>query len=58
MLQAADLGLSPDSYRQFAKTQINYALGDGGRSFVCGFGNNLPTHPHHASRYVSLLRSH
>jgi len=49
MLQAADLGLNPDSYRQFARTQIDYALGDGGRSFVCGFGNNPPTHAHHRS---------
>jgi len=58
MLQAADLGLIPDSYRQFAKTQIDCAMGDGGRSFVCAFGNNTPTQPHHASRYVSHLRSH
>jgi hypothetical protein len=50
VLQAADLGLSPDRYRQFAKTQIDYALGDGGRSYVCGFGNNPPTRPHHRSR--------
>nr|AFD33365.1 endoglucanase [Macrotermes barneyi] len=49
ILQAADLGISADSYRQFAKTQIDYALGDGGRSFVVGFGNNPPTHPHHGS---------
>lgn len=49
MLQAADLGLSPASYRQFARTQIDYALGDGGRSFVCGFGSNPPTQPHHRS---------
>nr|AGP76427.1 endo-beta-1,4-glucanase 1 [Rhynchotermes bulbinasus] len=49
MLQAADLGLTPSSYRQFAQTQIDYALGDGGRSFVCGFGSNPPTHPHHRS---------
>jgi len=29
VLQAADLGLSPHSYRQNAKTQIDYALGEG-----------------------------
>nr|AGP76413.1 endo-beta-1,4-glucanase 2 [Microtermes pallidus] len=49
ILQAADLGLSADTYRQFAAKQIDYALGDGGRSKVVGFGNNPPTHPHHAS---------
>jgi hypothetical protein len=58
MLQAADLGLSASSYRQFAKKQIDYALGDAGRSFVCGFGYNPPVRPHHASRQVSLLESH
>nr|AGP76425.1 endo-beta-1,4-glucanase 2 [Pericapritermes sp. PpEG2] len=49
MLQAAGLGLNPTQYCQFAKTQIDYILGDAGRSFVCGFGNNPPTHPHHRS---------
>jgi len=49
ILEAADLGLNPDSYRQFAQTQIDYALGDGGRSFVCGFGSNPPARPHHRS---------
>nr|AAK12339.1 cellulase [Coptotermes acinaciformis] len=49
ILQAADLGISADSYRQFAKKQIDYALGDGGRSYVVGFGDNPPTHPHHRS---------
>ena len=32
---------------QFAKSQVDYALGSGGRSFVVGYGNNPPTHPHH-----------
>jgi len=50
MLQAADLGLNPTSYRQFARSQIDYALGNGGRSFVVGFGNNPPVRPHHRSR--------
>nr|AGP76409.1 endo-beta-1,4-glucanase 2 [Hospitalitermes bicolor] len=49
MLEAADLGLSASSYRQFAQTQIDYILGDAGRSFVCGFGSNPPTRPHHRS---------
>nr|AGP76418.1 endo-beta-1,4-glucanase [Nasutitermes sp. NpEG] len=49
MLAAAGLGLSATCYRQFAQTQIDYALGDGGRSFVRGFGSNPPTRPHHRS---------
>ncbi|OXA51379.1 endoglucanase E-4 [Folsomia candida] len=48
-LQAADVGIKPDVYRAFAKQQINYALGDGGRSFVVGFGVNPPKSPHHRS---------
>lgn len=43
--------LCPDSERQkywdFAESQINYALGSSGRSYVCGFGENPPQHPHH-----------
>jgi len=50
VLQAADLGLSPANYRRFAKTQIDYMLGVGGRSFVVGIGNNPPQRPHHRSR--------
>nr|AXQ39851.1 beta-1,4-endoglucanase [Mastotermes darwiniensis] len=48
-LQAADLGISADMYHQFAKGQIDYILGDSGRSYVVGYGNNPPTHPHHRS---------
>jgi hypothetical protein len=47
-LQAASAGISPAQYRQFAKTQIDYILGDSGRSFVVGYGNNPPQRPHHA----------
>lgn len=46
-LVAADQGLKPGTYRQFAMRQINYMLGDTGRSYVVGFGNNPPTRPHH-----------
>jgi hypothetical protein len=53
LLQLADLGASSDFYRQFFKTQIDYILGDSGRSYVVGFGNNPPTHARHRSRYVS-----
>ena len=35
------------AYEKFAESQINYALGSSGRSFVVGFGENPPCHPHH-----------
>lgn len=34
-------------YSEFCEKQINYALGSTGRSFVVGFGENPPEHPHH-----------
>ena len=30
-----------------AKSQLDYALGSTGRSFVCGFGIDPPRQPHH-----------
>ncbi|XP_077288531.1 endoglucanase E-4-like isoform X2 [Arctopsyche grandis] len=48
-MQAAKLGISPKKYENLAKQQINYMLGDSGRSFVVGFGKNPPLQPHHAS---------
>lgn len=35
------------TYTDFCEGQINYALGSTGRSFVAGFGENPPEHPHH-----------
>ena len=35
------------NYIAFAESQCNYALGSSGRSFVVGFGENPPQHPHH-----------
>lgn len=32
---------------QFVRDQIGYILGDTGRSYVIGFGNNPPKKPHH-----------
>lgn len=47
----ADSGCCPDSkakiYRDFCASQVDYALGSTGRSFVVGFGENPPEHPHH-----------
>ena len=36
-----------DEYWNFAESQCNYALGSSGRSYVIGFGENPPEHPHH-----------
>ncbi|MBR3308173.1 MAG: glycoside hydrolase family 9 protein [Lachnospiraceae bacterium] len=36
-----------DIYWDFARSQADYALGSSGRSYVCGFGDNPPEHPHH-----------
>lgn len=46
-LQAADAGINAAEYRDFARSQINYILGDTGRSFVVGYGVNPPQRPHH-----------
>lgn len=48
-LQAADAGINQDKYRKFAKSQIDYILGDSGRSYVVGYGQNYPKQPHHAA---------
>lgn len=34
-------------YWDWAVSQVDYALGSTGRSFVCGFGENYPKNPHH-----------
>ena len=34
-------------YWDFAESQCNYALGSSGRSYMVGFGENPPEHPHH-----------
>eukprot|EP00095_Tigriopus_kingsejongensis_P004549 maker-scaffold893_size84343-snap-gene-0.24 protein:Tk04549 transcript:maker-scaffold893_size84343-snap-gene-0.24-mRNA-1 annotation:"beta- -endoglucanase" len=48
LLQVATTrGFRVGEIENFAKTQINYMLGDTGRSFVIGFGDNWPQKPHH-----------
>ncbi|KAK7082264.1 hypothetical protein SK128_017348 [Halocaridina rubra] len=54
ILRAADSYSSQDKakakkYQDFAKKQIHYMLGDGGRSYVVGYGCNPPVRPHHPS---------
>ena len=41
------------TYKDFLKSQIDYALGSTGRSFVVGFGENSPQHPHHRTAHSS-----
>lgn len=36
-----------EKYMDFCEKQVNYALGSTGRSYVVGFGENPPEHPHH-----------
>ncbi|CAG5100254.1 Oidioi.mRNA.OKI2018_I69.XSR.g16916.t1.cds [Oikopleura dioica] len=38
-----------DDLLDFAKKQMFYIYGDGGRSYIVGFGKNYPTKPHHRS---------
>lgn len=46
-------------YSSFARNQIHYALGQNpnGRSFVCGFGVNPPSNPHHRNSHGSTTNS-
>lgn len=51
-------GCSPEKaaiYREFAKSQVDYALGTNSqqRSFVVGYGQNPPKHPHHRTAHGS-----
>ncbi|KDR10771.1 hypothetical protein L798_15338, partial [Zootermopsis nevadensis] len=47
--QGADLGINAAINRAFIKKQVDYILGDAGRSFIIGYGYNPPTRPHHRS---------
>ena len=48
--QLADTGVNTASYTALAEQVAGYILGDTGHSYVCGFGTNPPTQPHHRSR--------
>jgi hypothetical protein len=39
----------------YARGQIDYMLGDSGRSWLVGFGDNYPLSPYHKSSYNSIL---
>ncbi|CAF4039001.1 unnamed protein product, partial [Adineta steineri] len=44
-LQAADIGINTQEYLNFTTSQIGYMLGDSGRSYVVGVGQNYPKKP-------------
>jgi len=47
-MQAGRLGIMPKEAFDFAESQMNYILGDGGgHSYVVGWGDNPPQKPHH-----------
>ena len=48
-LQLANMGYQTTKCDNFVDAQIGYILGDTGRSYVVGFGNNPPLRPHHRS---------
>jgi len=57
----AESGLCTSSktttYKNFAKSQTDMALGAGGRSYVIGFGTNPPKRPHHRTAHGSWADS-
>ena len=46
-----------DTYWDFAVSQANYALGSSGRSYLIGFGEDYPTHPHHRTAQGSYANN-
>ncbi len=42
------------SLREYGASQINYMLGDSGRSSIVGFGSNYPLSPYHKSSYNTI----
>ncbi|XP_077868528.1 uncharacterized protein LOC100375334 [Saccoglossus kowalevskii] len=46
-LFASDSGIRATRFKDWGKQQIDYMLGNSGRSFVVGFGVNSPQSPHH-----------
>jgi len=46
-----------EKYWNFAVSQVNYALGSTGRSFVVGFGTDPPVNPHHRTSHSSYANN-
>jgi len=49
-LMASLQDIMPQKLRTWAVSQINFMLGDGGRSYMVGFGDDYPQQPHHRGR--------
>ncbi len=45
------------TYKAFAKSQVDYALGSTGQSYEIGYGTNYPLHPHHRTAESSWADS-
>ncbi len=45
------------TYSNFGKSQIDYALGSSGRSYVIGYGENSPKNPHHRTAHGSYANN-
>lgn len=46
-----------DTYWDFAVSQANYALGSTGFSYMIGFGDDYPVHPHHRTAQGSYCNN-
>lgn len=46
-----------ETYWDFGLSQADYALGDTGRSFLIGYGDNPPGHPHHRTAQGSYCNN-
>jgi hypothetical protein len=46
-----------DTYKDFARSQLDYALGSSGNSYVVGFGTDAPEEPHHRTAHSSWADS-
>ena len=44
-------------YYDFGVAQVNYVLGDTGRSYLIGFGENYPVNPHHRTAQGSYCNN-
>ncbi|XP_070551262.1 uncharacterized protein [Ptychodera flava] len=53
-LVAAKHGIKSEENFNFARSQIHYMLGDGGRSYLTSFGRYPPLRPHHRANSCPL----
>jgi hypothetical protein len=55
LMHLADIGFMTDELLALARSQVDYALGSTGRSFVVGFGATPPERPHHRAASCPYL---